>query len=424
MPDNGGGIGSAERSARRASLYITNWSLNEPLCQSQSVAYLEGLAGSGYPSCLITFERPPYRLADAEQERTRNRLAERGICWHPLTYHRRSNLALAAFDVLRGLGTATSAIVRHGARIVHTRSSMPSAFGLVAAKMLRRRFLYDADSELAEEYVGCGYWTRTGLPYRGLSTAEQLCRRHADAIVVLTERLRAEFTRQNLRAPVTVIPCCVDTLRFRFDDRVRRDRRLEVGASDDEKLLVYVGKAGVRYMVGESLSFLKAVRRRVGAARLLVLSHDDPARFRSIATEHQLEDALILRRAEPEEIPGWLSAADAGLSLVLPTPSARGTSPIKTTEYLAAGLPVVTTDGIGDLSAAVETASLGVVVDKAETSFDDAAEKLQDLWRDPESLRIRCMLWARAALDLHRVALPRYSGIYQDLLNGRARLGA
>jgi len=402
----------------RASLYITNWSLAEPLCRSQSVAYLEALSAAGYPSCLITFERAPYRLSAPETAAATSRLASKGICWHPLTYHARTSLPGAALDIARGLVTAIGAIVRHQPRIVHSRSSVPAAFGLVAAGVLGRRFLYDADAELAEEYVQCGHWTRGGLRYRVLSAMERVCRRRADAIVVLTQRLRAEFTAQGVHAPVTVIPCCVDVARFRFEEGARRARRRELAVADDEKLLVYAGKIGVRYMVDESLAFLAAVRRRSSSARLLVLTHDDPARFRGLATDHGLEDAVIVRRAAPEEVPGWLSAADAGLSLVLPTVSARGTSPIKTSEYLAAGLPVVTTPAIGDISAAIERGSLGVVVaDQTPSGMAAAAERLDRLWSDASAVRARCAAWARTELDVDTVATERYVRVYEALLS-------
>src|SRR5207244_10306406 len=96
-------------------------------------------------------------------------------------------------DAVRTLATALSAIVRHRARIVHTRTSVPAVLGFVAAALTRRLFLYDADSELSEEYADGGHWSRRSLAYRSLSAAERFCRRHADAIVVLTDVLRSEF---------------------------------------------------------------------------------------------------------------------------------------------------------------------------------------------------------------------------------------
>ena len=39
------------------SVYITYWSLQNPLCQAQSIPYLRALTGRGYRIGLITFEK-------------------------------------------------------------------------------------------------------------------------------------------------------------------------------------------------------------------------------------------------------------------------------------------------------------------------------------------------------------------------------
>ena len=47
---------------RLDSVYITYWSLLDPLCQSQSLPYLYALAGEGYRLGMITFEQPSWRM--------------------------------------------------------------------------------------------------------------------------------------------------------------------------------------------------------------------------------------------------------------------------------------------------------------------------------------------------------------------------
>ena len=406
------------RSAR-SSVYITNWSLNEPLCQSQSVAYLKALAARGHRSCLMTFERPPYAVPSSDVAATKDALDAAGICWHPVPYHRRRNLAVAAFDTIRGLATAVTVLIRHRGRIVHTRTSVPAVIGLVAARLTGRRFLYDADSELSEEYVDGGHWRRGSRVHRLLSRIERTCRREADAIVVLTERLRDRFLQERPGASVTVIPCCVDVARLRFDAGARDRRRREVGA-ESARLLVYVGKIGPRYMIDETFELAKAVRRRAGDARLLVLTHDEPSMFQAIADRHGFGAATIVRRASADEIPGWLSAADAGIALIRPATSERGSSPIKISEYLAAGLPVVTTPAIGDVSDAIARESLGVVIpDQTPEALDAAAARLETLWLEPSAVRGRSMEWAQTALDLVAVGASRYARLYDTLLTPR-----
>lgn len=384
--------------------------------------YLTALAARGYQSCLITFERAPYAMSDAAAATTARSLSDAGICWHPVRYHRRSTLGAAAFDYLSGLATAVGAIVRHRARFVHTRASLTAPIGLLASGLMGRRFLYDADSELSQEYVDGGHWSAGGLRHRLLSSLERVCRKHADGIVVLTDRLRLECRRADVAVPIAVIPCCVDVKRFAFDSRQREIRRAELGIGSG-KLLVYVGKLGPRYLVDEAMDFVRAVQRCEKNVRLLVLTQEDPDAFHRLARNHGLAEIVTVTRAAPQDVPAWLWAADAGLALIRSSPSERGSSPIKISEYLAAGLPVVTMPSIGDISAIVESERLGVVIrSTTPADYEGAAETLRDLWDGQSETRRRCAAWAGANLSLEDVGVPRYSQLYQTMLSGAAPL--
>lgn len=364
----------------------------------------------------MTFERPPYVMAAAARGQKRDLLTDEGICWHPVTYRGRGSLASALYDGVRAVVVGAITLVRHHPRFIHTRTSVPAALGLLLARGSGRRFLYDADSELSEEYADGGHWRRGSVAFRLLSGLERLCRSQADTMIVLTEHLRKAFADRGVRAPVTVIPCCVDVSRFRFSEADRQTRRRDLGLGR-EPLLIYVGKTGPRYLVDEMMAFTKTLARRAEDVRLLVLTHEAREAFDALATRHALEPwRVIVRRAEPDDVPSWLSAADAGLAFIRPAPSERGSSPIKMSEYLANGLPVVTTPGIGDISGAIAECGLGVVVaDSSEPSFDSAAEDLLHLWRDPGQVRERCAAWARSAVDV-RTATTRYAQVYESLL--------
>ena len=186
----------------------------------------------------------------------------------------------------------------------------------------------------------------------------------------------------------------------------------------DETLFVYMGKVGERYLVGETFEFFKAACERVGPARMLILSGDDPEAFRRIADERGVGRELYeVRHAAHEDVAGWLSAADVGLALIRSVRCERGSSPIKTAEYLAAGLPVVITPGIGDHSALVEREGVGVVVDPTlPGGCDSGAERLGALLAEGEDLRARCRRAAERHFSLEGVGVARYEAVYEGLL--------
>jgi glycosyltransferase involved in cell wall biosynthesis len=99
---------------------------------------------------------------------------------------------------------------------------------------------------------------------------------------------------------------------------------------------------------------------------------------------------LEISRVSPEAVPAELSSADVGLCFVKPTEAKVASCPTKLGEYLACGLPVVATDGVGDVSEILQSNRVGVVIRQDdESSWQAAVERLVKLLQDPE-LGERC----------------------------------
>jgi hypothetical protein len=144
------------------------------------------------------------------------------------------------------------------------------------------------------------------------------------------------------------------------------------------------------------------------------LTTEAPERFSGPAAARGLR--CVVKRARPDEMPAFLSAADAGLSFRVTAPSQRAASPIKNGEYLACGLPVVTTPGAGDSSDMIARRRVGVVLESlAAEAHRRAAEALGALLAEPASPE-RCRAAAVEEVGLHEVVLPRYARIYDELL--------
>lgn len=85
--------------------------------------------------------------------------------------------------------------------------------------------------------------------------------------------------------------------------------------------------------------------------------------------ERQLQSRGIARSiyhttsVNHEAVPSYLSAADVGLCFVHQAPSRLYCSPIKVGEYLACGLPVLITKGIGEDSDWIAKHGTGAVTD-------------------------------------------------------------
>jgi glycosyltransferase involved in cell wall biosynthesis len=399
-------------------LYICYWSFRDPLCQTQSLAYLLKLAALGYRFALITFEQEPYALDATEVSETKKALLQQGIRWFPLTYHKRFPMLATAYDCLLGVLTGLYICWRYRPKIVHSRSSIAAAMALAIATVGRLKFLYDADARLSEEYADNGHWSRQSRAFRLTAWVEAWARQRAQAIVVLSERLRADFRQEfGVSSPIEVIPCCVDLKAFGFDAADRDAGRRELGIGD-EKLFVYVGKTGPRYLVDETFAFFKQAQERIGQAFLLILSAEDPERFHRIAERQGVDrDDYCVRYASRAKVNKYLSASDAGLAFIRSAPCERGSSPIKIGEYLATGLPVVITVEIGDYSQWIAQHELGAVPGNlTPEDFNQVLDRLQEIWATIDSFRDKSRKFAETTVSIDSVALCRYARVYDALL--------
>ena len=399
------------------SLYIAYWSLRDPLTRSQSIPVVEALARDGYRMGLMTFEQGPWIQEPDQRRRSLEELAGKGIRWLPLPYHKRPRLLSTVIDVLSGALVAR----RAGARLLHGRGSVPAMVALLASRRPGARFFNDADGPLSSEYVDAGVWLRGSLGNRLTAWAEEWSLGLADASAVLTHARAGEIQAAGHPAP-WVLPCCVDTSHFAPRPEQREHLRRTLGL--EGRVFVYAGKLGGWYLVPEMFDFVAAFRRASGPASLLVLTTEARAPFEALGRARAVPCTVMT--ADRGDMPSLLSAADVGLSFILPAPSKRACSPVKNGEYLACGLPLVSTAGIGDYSDLIARTRIGVIAASLETpALEAAAREVDSLLAEP-GLTARCRRVAVESLDLQQVLLPLYRDLYRGLLGPRAgaRIGS
>ena len=392
--------------------------------QTQVIPYLRQLVGAGVCSHLLTFEpQPVAQWPTAEREEVRAQLAEQGIEWHALVYHKRPTLPATLYDIARGAQFARRFARRPGLDIIHARSHVAAAMGALATWGTRTRLLFDIRGFMPEEYTDAGVWPAGGYLYRLAKAAERRLLAASDGYVVLTEKARQILFPEHLDnarvRPVEVIPCCVDLDHFSTTPATARaEVRRELGVAG-RRVFVYVGSLGGWYLTDEMADLLAVAHTQDPAAFSLILTQSPPAMIteRLHARGIAVGDYLV-RKIGPTEMPRYLQAADAAVSFIKPCYSKQSSSPTKMAEYLAAGLPVICNAGIGDLDELIETDRLGVLLREFnKASYVRALDELSILARDP-ALPARCRRSAAARFDLVRIGGARYRRLYEGLLAG------
>lgn len=398
---------------RLRSLYLCYLTLDDPLVETQVVAYLDGLARRGHTVHLVTWETR--RLSRRQRRVTRERLSRRGVAWHSLRYHKRPTVPATIFDVATGIALGLRLIRRHRLTAVHARSHVPAAMGLALRRATGVKLIFDYRGMLAQEYIDAGNWRAGSLPVRITQWIERRAICRADAMVTLTEAVVPRLFPHGGSPPLWVIPCCADVERIR-DQRLRRAEIRERLGVVDRAVMVYVGKFGGWYLQREMVELFAAAREHHDDLHFLVLTQSNAALVESEFSRVGIGPAdWTVIQVPPDDVGAYLGAADVAISLIRPAASKVSSSPTKIGEYLAAGLPVLSAAGIGDTDELLTRSGTGTLLERFDrAAYREAVDQLFALARDPEMYE-RCVRTAIEQLGLDSVGNPRYDDLYRTL---------
>ncbi|HUS09853.1 MAG TPA: glycosyltransferase [Pyrinomonadaceae bacterium] len=394
------------------TLYLCYFGLREPLVRTQVLPYLRELAAAEVEVYLLTFEpRMRERWTAQTLAEEQASLQREGIKWSALPYHKRPSVPATFYDILAGTRAALRLVRQQGIDVLHARAHIPLAMALLAIRFQKCKLIFDIRGLMAEEYADAGVWTPNSLNFRIIKRLEEAGIRRADQLVVLTDALKKWLLINRLPDAnnIEVIPCCVD-----FASYTGTASKAE--ATTDRFEVIYAGSVTGLYMLEEMGKFFLEVRARQPQAflRILTMSSADEAgeRLRRVGLEP--EDFWI-GAVSSGDVPRYLQRACLGLSFRKPTFSQLAASPTKIAEYLAAGLPVVSNAGVGDVDDLLRRESVGVVVhDFTAAELARAAHDALALAADART-SARCVEAGRIHFDLHTVGGKRYLNVYKRL---------
>ncbi|MEO8671116.1 MAG: glycosyltransferase [Tahibacter sp.] len=390
-------------------LYISYNGIDEPLVESQVLNYLRGLVPLGFRFTLLTFER--HSPEPAETARIRARLAADGIDWQWLIASRGLGPASTALDILRGSKVARRLAQSRRFGLTHARSFIPA---LIAYRLKRQRglpFINDLRGFWVDEKVYRRRMRGNGWLYQIGKWLEARVLRGSDFIVSLTDRgqhaLRAfPIWKGYCIPPMTTIPTCVDL--HRFDASPRPQKTFFVFG--------YVGSLSAEYLPDQIMAYFAAALARFPGSRLHLITRSNAERLRALAREHALpEDSLQIVAVAPDRVAEAIAQFDVGLSFIRPHFSKIASCPTKIGEYLAAGIPVVSNAGIGDLDALLQDSTIGYVLRTFDAdSFDASFRHLQTITATTD-LSAQCRHVASQQFSL-ALGIQRYAEVYRSVL--------
>ncbi len=390
-------------------LYVSYTGLLEPLGQSQVLAYLERLARY-HRITLITFEQDLPSARQQAMKDVKTRVEGAGIRWHIQPYHQRPPLLARLWDVVKGRRMVRSCLRDHAVDIIHVRSFLPALMVAWPSFPGRAKLLFDIRGFWIDERVDMGKLRAGGIFYRLLKKMESVVYHQSSAVVSLTHAGKAVIERSfpALCGRVYVIPTCTDL--GRFTGSLQKPDTGEV-------CLGYLGSTKSWYLFDECLNFFRQLLEQRPDALLLVVNRGDHGYIRDrLHAMGVPPESVEICAATPDEVPALLGRMSALVSFVRPSEAKRASAPTRLGEALAAGVPVITNAGVGDVAELFEGAGVGPCLQSfSRVEVDHAVAEVLRLIADPEISR-RCRRLAETNFSLER-GVKAYDAIYQSLTN-------
>ncbi len=300
--------------------------------------------------------------------------------------------------------------------IFHARNILCSAMCLPAVLIRRGKLISDIRGFWPDERADGGLIRPGGVVHKVLKAIERTALRQSAAIVTLTRAsvpiLQSDPAFGLPTVPISVIPTCVDLDRFRPATRRSTSAPFVLG---------YVGSFGTWYMLDETAALFAALLEREPGARFLIANRNEHLTIRETLHRHGVpDDAVELCSARFTEVPALIARMDAGACFVRPQFSKISSAPTKFAEYLACGVPVVATEGVGDMAEIIRDGRVGLVANRFDAGelgilVDDLIEL-----RGDQAIRKRSRSVAEELFSLE-AGVAHYRAIYERLAGSPER---
>ncbi len=400
-------------------LFISYDGMTDPLGQSQVLPYLAGLAASGYNITLLSCEKT---------ERWHNKEVIQAICtkhhinWQPIMYTRKPPILSTIKDVKKLKKEAAALHKEISFDIVHCRSYISCLVGQWMKQKYRIPFIFDMRGFWADERVDGGLWKLNNPLYKRVynyfKTKEKQFLTQADAIVSLTYAAKNEIENWGIPiAPISVIPCCVDTQLFNPEQLKKTQLealRRKADLPQDKLIIGYVGSLGTWYLLTEMLSFFKFWLHQHPDTIFFFVSNEPKELIQEEARKQHIDiEKIRIIMGNRTEMPYYISLMDFGLFFIKNAYSKKASSPVKQGELMAMGIPVICNAGVGDSDFIINKYSSGeLVYSFDEQGYADVMNRLKTEMNHPAEIRKGCIVY----FDLKK-GVAEYGAIYQRLLN-------
>ena len=399
-----------ETSSKRV-LFFSDSSLFNPIIHSQGLPLLMSLTEKGFECYVLSFENKRKLIEKKEQYNEIRRKYYPLISFRQVLLKEKNLISFLLNYFLSGFIEARKIITKNKIGIIHARSIYPAIIGLLLKIIYPNlKFIYDNRGVFIEEQVYLGQWKRGGARERIFKALEKLVIKKADSIIVVSKVYKSLLMEKQHSFGKLPDKISVINNKTRIAQEVNEED-LPKRKDANNIICVFSGSSAKWQNIDEIFSFTQKCIEKLDDFRFKILTYEKDKFQEKISAFKKLSQISEILSVNSDSVFEHLITANFGLLLRENNLINNVSSPLKFAEYLAAGLPVVVSEGVGDTAGIINHYNVGVVVVKND--YETAIIKLKDLLAEPD-IYIRCMEVARKEfniLDSFKV----YEKIYFDL---------
>jgi len=298
--------------------------------------------------------------------------------------------------------------------IIHCRGYFPS---LIAAELKHKydyRLIFDMRSLWPKEHISIGGWNKDDDICILWEKIERYTIKKADATVVVSSPMLKEIEYAASDTIKTMIPICVDTHKFNFDENAREKLRYRL-KWEKKRIIVYQGSLGLlNRNIYEVAEYFKFILNMFPDIHFLILTSNRRVDIGHIMKEFNIKASKYsVIHPNHEDLPKWLSVADAGIHAMSPGPDSHTRLSAKIVEYLSCGLPIIVNAYVGAAAKLAETYHVGTIIDLEKK--EKGKRSLEWVFNESKNLRKRCRRVAEELFSVQSSA-RKYIELYKSLV--------
>jgi glycosyltransferase involved in cell wall biosynthesis len=388
----------------KSIIFLSDSNLDNPILHKQGLPLLIHLSKMGYKVFFVFFIRNNEKIS-AFSKHTISSYSQL-IHFSEIRINPIKIIPTWVLYFIIGFISLRKIIKENRIKIIHARSLLPAILGylLKTFTIKKIKLIYDNRGVYIDEMIAIDKWKKNGIKEKIFRQLEYQVERNCDKIVVVSDYFQSYLVKKHK-----------NDISFKTDvitNRTLIDRNIDLTQKHSNKIvLVYSGSGAIWQNSVEFKKMFSQALNIFDDVLLKIISYE-PEKFQTLfPADSEFLGKINIDSVEPHKVKDELQKCNCGILLRENNLVNNVSSPLKFAEYLAAGLPVLLSEGIGDTESIIKKYNVGVVIKK--NNYVVALKELKLLLTDKD-LYDRCLSIADKEFNIG-ISFKQYQKIYDEL---------